>query len=137
MTVVNFAAAKDSGFEPLPAGQYLAKLVGHKVEMSSKSSGQPYVQLEFSLPDNNNRKAWSIHSLQPQALWSLRQALVNIGASLELLNSEEADLDETIESVYEAECTLTLSQEEYEGKTRNKVTAIDEAKALSGSGKKK
>jgi len=79
---IDMEGVSAGGLEPLPAGVYDAVVAAVKYHPSSQSSGQPYVEFEFTLPDHAGRKQWRNYSLQPQALWALKQTLVRLGVEV-------------------------------------------------------
>ena len=101
---VNLANVATS-FPPREAGEVDMTLVGHKFTEASKSSGQPTVTLQWQ-EDDSNAGHFQTYSLQPKALWSLKRDLLRAGASVEAMNSPEADLDEIITSMYGYKATL-------------------------------
>lgn len=96
---INFSAVA-TDFQPHEAGEVEGTLISHKSSAASQSSGQPTVTLEWSENDSPNKRIWRTYSLQPKALWSLKRDLIRIGASVEDMNSEEADLDDIITGLY-------------------------------------
>lgn len=96
---INFSAVA-TDFQPHEAGDVEGTLISHKSSAASQASGQPTVTLEWSENDSPNKRIWRTYSLQPKALWSLKRDLIRIGASVEDMNSEEADLDDIITGLY-------------------------------------
>src|SRR6185436_3238528 len=81
MVTVNTAGVA-TGFEPVKEeGWYNAVLTGHKTTKESKSSGQPTIQLEFTLEDprEDGHKCWRNYSLQAKPLPFIKGALVQLG----------------------------------------------------------
>lgn len=103
----------------LPEGEYHAKV--KEVEEDESSSGNTMLKWQFSVQDEdpklNNQTAFYITSLQPQALWNLRNLLDTLG--VETPNGEyELDLP----SYVGMDIIITIEHETYDGKKRAKVT---------------
>jgi hypothetical protein len=118
---VDFSSVSD-GFEPLPDGKYAAVLAEYEFR-TAQGSGNPYVALTFNLVDHEGRKAWRNFSLQPQALWALKAALVAMGIDRDSLGGT-VDVEEVLQSAISNSCTLTLAIREYNGKLSNEVKAV-------------
>lgn len=102
---VNFSAVADS-FTPREAGDVEATLIGHTINAASATSGNPTVKLDWSENDSPNRHIFKTYSLQPKALWSLKRDLIRMGASVEAMNDEDADLDDILLTLYGNSCTI-------------------------------
>lgn len=125
-TKVDFTGVSTS-FEVLEEGLYPAKLADFKFEEKSKSSGKPYVSLEFDLTGEfEGRKAWRIFSLQPQSLFALKRACLILGAGEGDLEGELDLEDDVLPGLVGADCTLALViDNEYDpDEPRNKVNKI-------------
>jgi hypothetical protein len=92
--------------EPRKAGDYDGTIVGHKLELASKSSGQPTVRIDYSEDESPNRIMFTNYSLQPQALWKLKRDLIRVGADVETMNSPSADIEQIILGLYGYKATL-------------------------------
>jgi hypothetical protein len=80
---IDFEGVNSEGFAPIEDGTYAATVTGVKAA-NARSSGKPMLEMEFTLePGENkalaNRKLWRNYSLQPNALWNLKQTLVRLG----------------------------------------------------------
>lgn len=122
MVVVNFKAV--AGPEPRKAGNYEGRLVSHKLELASATSGQPIVNLQWDeISDGestSNRKMFKTYSLQPKALFAIKRDLIRMGADIEYMNSEECDIDEVIHSLYGTVSTIKYGEpREYKDKDGN------------------
>lgn len=102
-TKVNFANVQTS-YTPREAGDYEGLLIGHKVGTSAQ--GMPTCSLEFTEVDNPNKHMFANYSLQPQSLWAIKRDLIRLGAKVEAMNDEDADLDKIIEGLYSYTATL-------------------------------
>jgi hypothetical protein len=63
--------------ELIPEATYPAKVKACKFVPKAKSSGNPYLEFQFTIPEFPKRTFWRNYSLQPQALWALKEMLVN------------------------------------------------------------
>ncbi len=114
---VNFAGTE--GRVLLPEGDYLAKV--QSVEQTESSTGNPMLKWVFATIDDdkkyNNKPLFVNTSLQPQALWNLRNLLEALG---EDIPDDEFDLD--LESMVDKPIVLTVAYEDYEGRKQARVT---------------
>lgn len=85
-----------TGFEPLPAGDYQLKIVECELKTSEKS-GNDYLAWKFEVAEGDllGRAIWDNTSLLPQALWKLKGLLVAAGVPFDEgedggFNSEDA-----------------------------------------------
>jgi hypothetical protein len=122
MLRVDFTDVRDGGFEPLPEGEYEATVfeVEQKV---GQSSGKPYLNWQFKLQDPNydNRRAFFMTSLSPNALWKLKDTLKALGVDEEdLAGNFELDPQELVGT----ECTIKIGHEEYNGEVRDRVLDV-------------
>jgi len=118
---VDFTDVK-GGFEPIPEGKYDATVF--EVEQRiSQSSGQPYLNWQFKIQGGefDGRRAFYMTSLQPQALWKLKQVLSNLGFDEEAL-SGDFELDPS--ELAGLECTVVIAHEQYQGETRDRVVEV-------------
>lgn len=125
--IVNFAAAKGDYDEPVPQGDYVGRLSDFEYNPSSAASGQPTMKLTWQLGALNDRKISRYFSLQPKALWAIRQALVAHGASPEVMNSENANIIAVIQSVIGSEAMLSIGIQ----KDNPEYNEVTKTKALS------
>lgn len=85
MIELDFTGSSDSEttFEALEPGVYPAHIYNITKKVGVES-GKPYLAFEFNLDSTENpslgkRRAWDNYSLQPQALWKLRDLLKHFG----------------------------------------------------------
>lgn len=123
MTKVDWADVES--FEALPEGTYNVVFESFEVTEQSKASGKPFVNLTFIITDGDhtNRKLWRNHSLQPQALWALKQSMVRLGSSPDTLTGE-MEIEEALARLQGNPCRLVVGQREYEGVMRNEIKEI-------------
>lgn len=107
MPKVNFSAVAEGKFPVRDAGEYPATLTSYKWNAASKSSGNPTLTFVFQEEDSN-KQIWKTYSLQPQALFGLKRDLVRLGADMEMMNSDDADLDEILEPLIGAACVVVM-----------------------------
>lgn len=102
--------ANVSTIEALPAGEYECLFsLGKEAVKASASGGQPTLYVEYLVKDTN-QKIFKSYSLQAKALWALKRDLIRVGADLEAMNSEEADLDEIVEGLVGYSCTVICGE---------------------------
>lgn len=130
---VNFAAVTTS-YAPRTAGTYEGTLISHKTGTSA--NGFPTLSLDWSENDSPNKHMFANYSLQPQSLWSLKRDLIRIGADVEEMNSEDADLDVIIAALYGYTATLKYGDprpgRDKDGNPRdfdNYIEVVDPAKS--------
>lgn len=131
-TTVNFADV--DSFEPLPEGSYDIEI--DKVEVRrNKADDGDYLNWELVVIDGEyeNRRLWMITSLKPQALFRLKQVLLDLG----IIDEDEAEMDiewdDDIEPTTSGgplllypeltgiEAVAQVKNEMYEGRERNRV----------------
>lgn len=129
MPVIDMGAVKD-GFEPLPDGDYPAVFTEFQYVAKSASSGQPYLKMVYTVDDgeNDGRKLFRNRSLQPQALFGLKQDVVALGADPEDW-SGEVDVEEALSDLVGNACVLRvivreISDKDGEPKMTNEVTKV-------------
>jgi len=122
---VDFTNVGDGSFAPLPEGKYEATVF--EVEQRvSQNSGQPYLNWQFKIMggEYDGRRAFYMTSLQPQALWKLKQTLSRLGYTKEELEGAfELDLTD----LPGKECTILIGHEQYNGETRDRVLDVLES----------
>ncbi len=105
--------------EVIPTGVYPA-VITHVELRESKSGPDPYLNWTFEIthPEYLGRKVWLITGLGVRALWKLRE-------TLEALGIESAGaIDFDPEAVVGRRCLVVVSQEVYNGVTRNRVDSV-------------
>jgi hypothetical protein len=124
---VNF---KDAKSNRIPEGAYPAKVVGAEIK-SSKQSGEDYVEWKFEVlsGDCEGRVAYFNNSLQPQALWRLRETLEALGVEV-----PDGAMDIDPDEYVGCEAEISVIESEYEGKRQSK---IDDVLPLSKKGRRK
>lgn len=114
-----------SGFEKIEPGTYLARV--ESIEQKMSQAGKPYLNWKFNLVggEYDGRKAFYMTSLSPNALWKLKDTLINaFGFSTEDL-AGAFDID--VEDLIGQECALIIGEEEYQGEMRDRVLDVKDA----------
>ena len=114
-----------SGFESIEPGNYLARV--EKIESKMSQAGKPYLNWHFKISggDYDNRTAFFMTSLAPNALWKLKQVLIAAFDKEEEDLSGEFELD--TEELIGHEVTLIIGEEEYNGEMRDRVLDVKDA----------
>lgn len=119
-----------SGFEKIEPGTYLARV--EKIEQKMSQANKPYLNWTFTIVGGqyDNRKAFYMTSLAPNALWKLKEMLVNaFGKSKEEL-AGAFDFDET--DYIGEEVALIIGEEEYQGEMRDRVLDVKDSSVADG-----
>ena len=116
---VDFSNVSEGGSFRIPAGEYVAKV--KKVEKRvSESSGKPYLnwELEIISGDKNvkGKVIYHVTSLQPQALFNLRNVLIALGIDVPK-KSINLDLSKLKGKVL----GIVVEDDEYRGEDGRKV----------------
>ena len=117
--VVDFSAVED--MSTVAEGVYPALVF--KADVLHSKAGNPYINWTFKLlGEFEGRQQWMMTSLQPKALWKLKELLAALGETEETLSgSKELDL----ETYLGAYCKVKIVHEEYNGQTRSKVDSVE------------
>ena len=119
-----------SGFEKIEPGNYLARV--KSVEQKMSQANKPYLSWQFTIigGEYDSRTAFYMTSLSPNALWKLKDTLINaFGYTKEDL-AGEFDLD--IQDLIGQECTLVIGEEEYQGEMRDRVLDVKDSSVADG-----
>jgi len=76
---VDMEGVSAGGFKPIDEGVYDGEVVVCTYNAASKSSGKPTLEFEFKVDEHPTRKFWRTYSLQPKALWALKELLLALG----------------------------------------------------------
>lgn len=118
---IDFTNVPDSGFELIPKCNLDA--VVFKIEMkSAKDTGNHYLAFTFKIMDQRypDRQLFANMSLQPNALWKLKQTLKAIAPEIDVEALAEIDTDELLGR----ECVIVVDHNVYQGETRNNVKNV-------------
>lgn len=118
--VVNLAGVRTT-LEVIPDGKYPANFVGKKFAMSKTNNPKCTLEYTFTAEAGEEiagRKAFVECSLQPQSLFKIKKAMIDMGMDPEDLEGQ-IDLDEALDAMIGAETTIRVGHHEWEGSTRN------------------
>ena len=115
---VNFEGV-ESGGKAVPDGHYPVTV--ESVELTESSEGNEYLKWVFKINAGPSKgaKIWDNTSLQPQALWRLKGLLEVLGED-DLDGDFELDTDKYVGE----ELALEITNEEYQGKEKPRVTGF-------------
>lgn len=118
--VVNLEGVKTS-LEVIPDGIYPATFTKRTFGMSK--ANQPKLDLEFTFSGDageevSGRKGFVTCSLQPQALFKVKKALVDLGVDPDELEGP-IDLERAFDDLIGAEAAIRVGHHEYQGQDRN------------------
>jgi hypothetical protein len=117
---LDFTGVEVSNFEPVPAGDYEARI--DKSEYGESKAGKPVWKIEWTVEtEGRQKRVFQTLSLQPQALFKAKGVLQALGYTEEEL-SGEFDFDPELLVDYTA--VVSLGYREYEGNTYNEVNAV-------------
>lgn len=114
-----------SGFEKIEPGTYLARV--EKIEQRMSQANKPYLNWTFNIVGGqyDGRKAFYMTSLAPNALWKLKEMLINA------FNKDKDELqgsfDFNEEEYIGEEVALIVGEEEYNGEMRDRVLDVKDA----------
>ena len=120
MISVDFEGVESGGGRPVPDGNYNA-FISKITEEEGQNSGEPYLHAVWKIQGGKCDGA-TIHdniSLQPQSLWRLRTILECIGYEV-----EDGPMDIDPADILEEVCGIEVTNEEYEGKDRPRITGF-------------
>ena len=133
---VDFDGVESGGGIPVADGTYLARPTKASEDEGS-DSGQPYISWKWKIKEKGPAEGavvWDNTSLQPQALWRLRTLLECLGYEV-----PDGLMDVPYEEICEdeeVECYIEITNENYEGKDKPRVTGFLPASADIGSPEK-
>ena len=105
-----------SGFEPIPDGQYPARIVDCAIDKTKKGDDMLVFTFEVTEGDFAGRKLWDRAVLTENALWKVKQYAELIG----LESGDEIDTQDFIG----IECLVEVATEEYNGEPRNQIKNV-------------
>ncbi len=117
---LDFTSTENNEYGVLPEGWYDCTISNADVKISPTSGGK-YVAWTFKVfepPEYKNRKLFLNTSLQPQALWKLKELLNAVGINVN--GVYEFDPDDIIGSIVK----VYAIESNYRGKDVNKVDQI-------------
>jgi len=115
---VDFTGVK--GSNRVPEGEYKVKVVAITMEESEKSE-QPYLKWELEITEGKHKgkKLYHITSLQPQALFNLRNTLEALGVEV-----EEKAMKLNLNDYIGLEMGVVVEIETYQGNARSRVVDV-------------
>lgn len=119
---VNFEGVEASG--KVAEGRHLLTVDGAPEVKTSEGSGNDYINWKFKAPGG---VIYHTTSLQPQALWNLRNVLESLG-----LEVEESMMDLDLSEMDGLTCGGEVEHETYQGKKRPRLIDIFPAEELEG-----
>lgn len=121
----------DAGGRSLPDGQYASSVEGIPELKTSAESGNQYISWTFKVSEGKykGRKVWHNTSLQPQALFNLRNLLEAMGIEV-----DEGEMDLELPDFEGVDVGLIVVNEKYEGKDRPRVTEFIPVEDVDGDG---
>ena len=122
VVAVDFTGVESSG--KVEEGRQLLKVDGVPEVKSSESSGSDYINWKFKATGGS---IWHTTSLQPQALWNLRNTLEALG-----LEVPEGAMDLDLSEVDGLELGAEIEHETYQGKKRPRIIDLFPADELEG-----
>jgi hypothetical protein len=113
---VDFSEVESQDFS-LPNGPYILAVTSVE-KKRSESSGNDYLAWEYKVSEGKHKgkKVWDNTSLQPQALWRLRNLLEAMGMEIED-GEMDIDLDELAGELVGVE----IENEKYQGKNKARI----------------
>lgn len=104
--------------EEIAEGAYPARIDNVEERESKTKPGTYYWNMELTMLEepHTGRKVWDIFSLQPRALWKLRNLCETLDIDLE--GRDDLDTEELVGQ----EIGVNIVPETYEGKIRTKIT---------------
>lgn len=123
----------NTSFTPVPDNTYEIALKGKKVGPSKNSPGEFSFTLELEIQtpeDFAGRKLFYSGSLQGQALFGLKRALVALGAPEEVTEADELDVDEALQDLMGNVAKVTTTIEQQAGRDpQNRIRFVIESEA--------
>ena len=114
-------------FKAIPEGTYPCVFSAFKYVEQAKSSGQPYIELNFTVSEGEHagRKLYRNYSLQPQSLWAIKNTLITLGVAPEAFADEGGvEISDLCNEAIGATCAVQVKVHEYQGADRNDVTRV-------------
>ena len=132
MATVKISGKSRGSFEPIPAGDYDAAVVGIE-RVQSKTSEYHYWKVQFSVtePPFVNRRLFSNYSENPKADWMLFNLADAVGAVTETHEDGTWDGGIDPELVIGSAVVISTKPNEYQGKPGNEVTGIKASEAAT------
>ena len=106
----------ETGGKAIPEGVYTVKV--NEAELAESQTGNPMVKFVFEVTEGKNKgaKLFENCSLQPQALFKLKNLLMALGYDI-----PEGAFDLEVDDLLDLECQVEVAHEKYEGKTKSRI----------------
>lgn len=118
---IDFSGVENQDYQVIPEGVYNCTVYDVAIK-TSKNSGKDYISWVFSIVDEcdyRGRKVFNNTSLQPQALWKLKEVLDAIGVKADSV--VELDLGSYIGKILKVKIGITS----YNGSDTNEVQKVE------------
>ena len=124
---VDFSEVESQDFS-LPNGPYILA-VSSVEKKRSESSGNDYLSWEYKVAEGKHKgkKVWDNTSLQPQALWRLRNLLEAMGMEI-----EDGEMDIDLDDLAGELVGVEIENEKYQGKNKARIINFLEVSELEG-----
>lgn len=126
---VDFSGVESGGGRAVDDGEYLAEVTSVSEEESSE--GNPYLGWKWKIIEAGDAKGATIYdntSLQPQALWRLKGLLEVLGFDI-----PDSAMTIDLKGLVGKKAKLEITNEEYRGKQKPRVTAFNGASEAAAS----
>lgn len=125
---VDFSGVESGGFD-IPDGIY-ALTVSSVTQKKGAETGQPYLSFEYKVAEGKykGRKVWDNVSLQPQALWKLRNLLECMGMEV-----EDGEFEIELEDLEQQGVGAEIANEKYQGKDKPRIVGYLSPDAMDDS----
>ena len=120
---IDFSGVESGGGRAVDDGEYVAEVTSVTEEESE--GGNPYLAWKWKITENGDAKGATIYdntSLLPQALWRLKGLLEVLGFDV-----PDSAMTLDLKSLIGKKATLEITNEEYRGKNKPRVTGFNGA----------
>jgi hypothetical protein len=132
MPKINFEGVQSSNFEQIPAGIYPATVFSIEYKKArDKPNGVGYYEWQFAIQsdDHKSRRLWMNTSLEPQALWKLKDTIEAFGSKV-----PDGEFEFEPEGFFGKPCMIKVTTATYNGKDTNNVDDVLPANQGKASG---
>lgn len=132
--LLNFDGVDLEGPEPVPSGIYDARVDTSETEVKKSQNGNDYINLRFVLENHKDfagKKVYTNYTLTQKSLWKIGELLLALGLINAKADVGKYQLD--TREMHDKRCKIKVSQEEYEGKTKNRVDRVLPYQAQEGT----
>lgn len=121
--LLEFDESDFTSFEPVPAGVYNARVDASNMEVKQSQNGNDYVTFCYVIEGDEQyagRKVFDNYTISKKAMWKLTNVLLALG----VIDNTTRKFVLQPEMVHNKPCRIKVSQEEYNGKLRNRVDTV-------------